>query len=82
MSTATVRIPAAPIRLYRPGWAQRWDMFVQAWSAWREQARRRAELRALAALDPRLLKDVGLGEFASSPPRSVSSWQTQEGERW
>lgn len=81
MSTTIVRMPAPAIRLYRPTWAQRWDMFAQAWSAWREEVRGRDELRALAALDPRILKDVGLGEYAAPPSLNAAAWQIVERTR-
>jgi len=90
MSTTTVRTPVEPISLYRPLWTQRWGLFVEAWQAWRAQARQRAAeraavreaVRALAGLDPRLLKDVGLGEFASAPGLGTQVWQLVERARW
>jgi uncharacterized protein YjiS (DUF1127 family) len=86
MTTATrtnaLQIPAPPISLYRPQWQQRWGMFLEAWSAWRARARHRAEVRALATLDPRLLRDVGLGEFATESSVDAAAWQIVERSRW
>ncbi|MBL8326663.1 MAG: DUF1127 domain-containing protein [Rubrivivax sp.] len=81
-SSTPLRIPAPPIVLDRPPWSRRWAMFAEAWSAWRSRARQRAELRALATLDPRLLKDVGLGEFAAGSAADAAAWRLVELGRW
>ncbi len=53
----------------------------QAWSTWRADSARRMELRALAALDQRLLVDLGLGDLATSP-RDELAWKELDRARW
>lgn len=81
-SSTPLHIPATPIVLYQPPWSRRWAMLAEAWSAWRARARQRAELRALATLEPRLLKDVGLGEFAAGSTADAAAWRLVELRRW
>lgn len=77
---AALRGRATPIRLHRAAWSRAWLAAVEAWSAWRVEARHRAELRALASLDRHLLRDVGLDEQV--PPRLSPSWLDVERARW
>lgn len=77
---AAVLVPPAAIRLHRPAWSRAWSAAVERWTAWREAARHRTELRALAALDRHLLRDVGLDDIV--PPRRGVSWQDVERARW
>lgn len=82
MSSTTLRVPARPIGLYRPLWSRAWSSLAGAWSAWRAAARRRAEWRSLAALDARILKDVGLGEFAGEPADAAAWKLVEHARRW
>jgi uncharacterized protein YjiS (DUF1127 family) len=66
--------------LHRPAWARAWLAAARRWSTWRADARRRAELRALASLDRHLLRDVGLDELV--PPHPAPSWLDLERARW
>jgi len=69
-----------PIRLHRPMWSRVWTGMVETWAAWRAAAKDRAELRALAALDRHVLRDVGLEDRV--PPRHLPSWHDVERARW
>jgi len=71
---------AQVIALHRPFWSRAARTLLEAWSSWRAAARERANWRALAHLDSRTLKDVGLGEFAA--PQSRPSWIDLERGRW
>lgn len=74
------RWPAGAIRLHRPAWSRAWDAVVARWTSWRADARRRADLRALAKLDRHLLRDVGLDELV--PTLHAPSWLDIERARW
>lgn len=81
-ATAQAR-PAAgapAISLHRPWWQRLAWALHERWVAWRAAARVQAELRALAAMDRHVLRDVGLAEFV--PPRPAASWQDLERARW
>lgn len=69
-----------PLLLHRPLWQRAWLALGERWTAWRAAARRRLELRALASLDRRLLRDVGLDE--SVPSRPAVTWHDLERVRW
>lgn len=68
------------IPLHRPRWQRVWLALRERWAAWRAEARRRSELRALATLDRRVLRDVGLEE--SLPPLQAVTWHDLERGRW
>jgi uncharacterized protein YjiS (DUF1127 family) len=81
VAPGVVRIrDAGPIRLYRPAWSRLRMAIVEAWTKWRASAREGAELRALAALDRHLLRDVGLDDRV--PPFASPTWQAIERARW
>jgi uncharacterized protein YjiS (DUF1127 family) len=74
------RQPARAIRLRPPLTARLVVAVAGAWRRWREAARERAELHALAALDPLTLKDIGMAERA--PRLERPSWVDLERARW
>ncbi|MCW5632375.1 MAG: hypothetical protein KIT17_03490 [Rubrivivax sp.] len=74
------QLPARAIRLAPPLAARLADAVAGAWRQWREAARERAELRALAALDPLTLRDIGMAERA--PRLERPSWVDLERARW
>lgn len=75
------RPPGAPaISLHRPWWQRLARALHERWVAWRAAARVQAELRALAAMDRHVLRDVGLAEFV--PPRPAASRQDLERTLW
>lgn len=68
------------IPLHRPGWQRLASALREHWAAWRAASRARAEIHALAALDRRVLRDIGLAELV--PPRQEASWLDLERARW
>lgn len=68
------------IALHRPLLARAWQRALEGWAQWRAASRQRAELRALAAFDRRLLEDVGLADKV--PPAFTPSWVEFERARW
>ncbi len=65
MNTTTCGTPIIH-RTVRPLWQRTWEASLDAARAWlrrqRQQARQRAEWRALAELDDATLRDIGLAE--------------------
>lgn len=82
VSTLVPAIPALPVSLplHRSAWLRIGLSIVEAWAAGRARARHRAQLRALAALDARLLRDVGLSELGAQA--YGPSWLDIERARW
>ena len=72
--------PAPAIALHRPFALRLLAAVAGAWSGWREAVRERTELRALSALDPLTLKDIGLAERV--PRLERPSWLDLERARW
>lgn len=68
------------IRLHRPWWQRIVLSFAERWHAWRAAARQRATLRALAVMDRRTLRDVGLHEVV--PERPALNYLDVERARW
>jgi hypothetical protein len=77
---AARRASRRPIPLHRPPWQRLWLALHERWTAWRAEARRRSAMRALATLDRRVLRDVGLDEWV--PPREPVTWHDLERARW
>ncbi|MBL8330616.1 MAG: hypothetical protein JNJ71_17395 [Rubrivivax sp.] len=81
VATVALRQPdRRPIRLHRSMGSRAWVAMVEAWTAWRAAARQRAELRALAALDRHVLRDVGLDDRV--PRQRLPTWQDIERAHW
>lgn len=74
-------VAASPsIRLHRLPWQRAWASLNERWHAWRDAVRQRAALRALAAMDRRTLRDVGLDEFVPEAP--ALNYLDMERARW
>jgi uncharacterized protein YjiS (DUF1127 family) len=62
------------VKLASPWWVRASAALAEAWRGWAAERQRRRQIRLLRTLEPRLLKDMGLGEFAAEASPRWPDW--------